>query len=76
MLGELLCGQRDDMPDVVKERSSRLPKGLDIGMVRVSMLSQGIRATFASTSLIDALHDFFLARQQMPLIIPGLTHSL
>jgi hypothetical protein len=28
------------MPDVIKESSSRLPKGLEIGMVRVSTLSQ------------------------------------
>lgn len=72
MLGELLCGRREDMPDIVKERSSRLPKGLDIGMVRVSMLTHGCHAT----SLIVVLHDSFLARRQMPLIVHGLAHSL
>ena len=36
VLGELLCGRAEDMPDVIKRESSRLPTGLSIGMVQVS----------------------------------------
>ncbi len=36
VLGELLCGRAEDMPDVIKRESSRLPNGLSIGMVQVS----------------------------------------
>ena len=36
VLGELLCGRAEDMPDVIKRESSRLPTGLNIGMVQVS----------------------------------------
>ena len=36
VLGELLCGRAEDMPDVIKRESSRLPTGLSVGMVQVS----------------------------------------
>ena len=36
MLGDLLCGRVEDMPDVIKDESSRLPTGLGPGMVQVS----------------------------------------
>ena len=37
MLGDLLCGRVEDMPDVIKDESSRLPTGLGPGMVQVSV---------------------------------------
>ena len=37
MLGDLLCGRVEDMPDVIKDDSSRLPTGLGPGMVQVSV---------------------------------------
>ena len=36
IMGELLCGRAEDMPDVIKRESSRLPTGLSVGMVQVS----------------------------------------
>ena len=39
MLGELLCGHAKDMPDVIRQDSSRLPTGYKKGMVQVSALS-------------------------------------
>ena len=39
VLGELLCGRAEDMPDVIKRDSSRLPTGLKVGMVQVGQRS-------------------------------------